>query len=209
MLSELFNKALLILDCAKIPEEEWTFGGGTALSLYFHHRESKDIDIFLTEAQYLPFLSPRLNEVAREIVDDYTEASNFVKLRFPEGEIDVVVAPYLTKDYCQIMEINGRKVRLETPEEIIVKKLFYRAENLKIRDIVDITIVYRERKTMLKQYFLLIYPKIKIIEHRWDKLKKKYFEDIGKIKIFNKSLIEQVPLLFNQFLEDLRQMSQM
>jgi len=171
MLSELFNKALLILDCAKIPEEEWTFGGGTALSLYFHHRESKDIDIFLTEAQYLPFLSPRLNEVAREIVDDYTEASNFVKLRFPEGEIDFVVAPYLTKDYCQIMEINGRKVRLETPEEIIFKKLFYRAENLKIRDVIDVAVVCREKGNELKQYYPLICSKINLLEHRWGKLR--------------------------------------
>ncbi|WAM36940.1 nucleotidyl transferase AbiEii/AbiGii toxin family protein [Caldicellulosiruptor acetigenus] len=109
------------MDSAKITDSEWTFGGDTALALYFQHRESKDIDIFLTDAQYLPFLSPRLNKAAKKIVNDYTEASNFVKLRFPKGEVNFIIAPHLTKNYYCIKEINGRQICIETPEEIITK----------------------------------------------------------------------------------------
>src|SRR3546814_4694878 len=36
----------------------WSFGGGTALMLQIDHRESHDIDLFLDDPQYLPFLKP-------------------------------------------------------------------------------------------------------------------------------------------------------
>ncbi len=37
------------------------FGGGTALSMYyFQHRLSFDIDLFVNDAQYLGFFSPKL-----------------------------------------------------------------------------------------------------------------------------------------------------
>jgi hypothetical protein len=35
---------------------DWTFGGGTAMMIQIGHRESRDIDIFLSDAQTLPFL---------------------------------------------------------------------------------------------------------------------------------------------------------
>lgn len=37
---------------------EWSFGGGTALMLQIDHRESHDIDIFVDDPQWLPFLNP-------------------------------------------------------------------------------------------------------------------------------------------------------
>ena len=45
---DLLETAIEILEKAGIKAEDWTFGGGTALMLYFHHRKSKDIDIFLS-----------------------------------------------------------------------------------------------------------------------------------------------------------------
>lgn len=38
----------------------WTFGGGTVLMLRHAHRQSKDIDIFVPDPQYLGFVTPRL-----------------------------------------------------------------------------------------------------------------------------------------------------
>ena len=49
---DTFRKTLEYLKSASIPLGEWSFGGGTALMLYYHHRTSKDIDIFLA-----PFLT--------------------------------------------------------------------------------------------------------------------------------------------------------
>lgn len=35
----------------------------------------------------------------------------------------------------------GQSVRVETPTEIVLKKLFYRTELLKVRDVVDVAAV--------------------------------------------------------------------
>ena len=64
---ELLRKAIEILECAGISFEDWSFGGGTALMLYYRHRESKDIDIFFTNPQFLPMVSPRLKIVFHEV----------------------------------------------------------------------------------------------------------------------------------------------
>jgi hypothetical protein len=38
--------------------DHWTLGGGTALLLQIDHRESHDLDIFLSDPQLLAFLDP-------------------------------------------------------------------------------------------------------------------------------------------------------
>jgi Nucleotidyl transferase AbiEii toxin, Type IV TA system len=45
----------------------WTFGGGTAMMLQIDHRESRDVDIFLHDAQQLPFLDPQKRDFEFEI----------------------------------------------------------------------------------------------------------------------------------------------
>ena len=72
---------------------EWTFGGGTVLALRHQHRFSKDIDVFVPDPQYLGYLSPRLSDTAALGDPDYEEGAEFVKLRYPEGEVDFVAAP--------------------------------------------------------------------------------------------------------------------
>lgn len=134
----LLRHALTILKSSNIPENDWTFGGGTALMLWFNHRISQDIDLFFTNAQYLNYISPRLNDTSLSITDDYTESSNFLKLRLPLGEIDFIIAPHLTYNPYKEKIINKKKILIETPEEIIMKKLFYRTDALKIRDLIDV-----------------------------------------------------------------------
>ncbi len=44
----------------RIPLDTWSFGGGTALALfYLQHRTSYDVDIFVHDPQYFSFLSPK------------------------------------------------------------------------------------------------------------------------------------------------------
>jgi len=64
-------------------------------------------------------------------------------LSFPEGLVDLIVAPHLTQDYFVAEIICGRSVRVETPTEIVLKKLFYRTELLKVRDVVDVAAVLK------------------------------------------------------------------
>ncbi|MDA8345288.1 MAG: nucleotidyl transferase AbiEii/AbiGii toxin family protein [Thermaerobacter sp.] len=142
----LFERAMACLDSiplAKVPPPRWSFGGGTALRLQIGHRDSHDIDIFLEGPQWLSVLSPRLNDTVSALCQDYEEDTQFVKLVMTEGEVDFIAAPLLTSPGVFPQQIGGRTVSLETPAEIIAKKLFFRGGLLRPRDVLDIAAVWR------------------------------------------------------------------
>jgi hypothetical protein len=125
----LFRRALILVDDARakgIPVDEWTFGGGTVLMRRHRHRLSKDVDIFINDPQFIGFLSPRLSPTAESLTTDYSEDSNFVKLSFPEGEIDFVAAPPLTSTPAKAEILFGRSFLVETSTEIVAKKIWHR-----------------------------------------------------------------------------------
>ncbi len=140
----LFQRALILIDDARsrgIPVEEWTFGGGTVLMRRHRHRMSKDVDIFITDPQFLGFLSPRLSPTAESLTTDYSEDSNFVKLAFPEGEIDFVFALPLTSVPAKTELLLGRNFLVETSAEIVAKKIWHRGAEITARDIFDFAMV--------------------------------------------------------------------
>jgi nucleotidyltransferase AbiEii toxin of type IV toxin-antitoxin system len=126
---------------------DWVLGGGTALMLHTGHRFSQDIDAFITDPQYLAMLSPRLGGEDAWACDAYTEAANHLKLVYPEGEIDFIVATPITDLAPESMAIAeeqklaATQIDVEHPVEIALKKLVYRAGSLKVRDIFDIAVV--------------------------------------------------------------------
>ena len=121
--------------------DSWSFGGGTAMMLQIGHRESHDVDIFLPDAQFLPFLDPKLHDFEFEIrPSDYGgDGAGFLKLAFENiGEIDFIVAHALTDTPTTKRMIEDENVDLETIAEIIAKKIHYRGASIKPRDIFDI-----------------------------------------------------------------------
>jgi len=116
----------------------WTFGGGTVLMLRLGHRQSKDIDLFVPDPQYLGYVNPRLSDVAEEISTDYEENAEFIKLRLADGEIDIVVGRPLTAESFDLVDYAGRSVRVETSAEIIAKKMWHRGDRAKVRDLFDL-----------------------------------------------------------------------
>ena len=137
----LLGKGLACLDSLAtlgIPAPEWTFGGGTVLMLRYGHRVSRDVDLFLHEAQYLTALSPRLNAVTAAMTGDYDESSASLKLTFEEGEVDFIIAPSLLGLAPEPLDFQGRTVLLDATAEILAKKLFYRTASLKVRDVFDL-----------------------------------------------------------------------
>jgi hypothetical protein len=113
----LFQRALILIDDARakgIPVDDWTFGGGTVLMRRHRHRSSKDVDIFINDPQFIGYLSPRLSPIAESLTTDYSEDTNFVKLAFPEGEIDFVAAPPLTAAPAKAEILFGRSFLVET-----------------------------------------------------------------------------------------------
>ncbi|MDN5331360.1 MAG: hypothetical protein PWP45_585 [Tepidanaerobacteraceae bacterium] len=200
---KLFKKAVDFLENAGIAENEWSFGGGSALSLYYNHRESFDVDIFLTDAQHLLLVTPRLNSYM-EGIKDYTEMSNFVKLKMDEGEIDFILAPHLTEDWYVEKEILGRKIKVETPWEIVIKKLFYRPENLKVRDVVDTAVVLKNDRNKMIEYSEILASKVEILDSRWKKVKSFYNKEVEKLIINDNSIVEEAMELFDIYLREIK-----
>ena len=140
----LFQHALAIIDSVARSGnalEDWSFGGGTVLMRRHHHRFSKDVDIFIPDPQYLNHLSPRLNNDAENLTSHYIEHQGSLKLIFPEGEIDFVVAGSLTPKPANIEVLFGREINVETSAEIIAKKVWHRGADFTARDIFDLVMV--------------------------------------------------------------------
>lgn len=141
---KLFEAALAILDAAHAagaPARGWSFGGGTVLMRRHRHRVSRDVDIFVPDPQWLAYLTPRLNATAEELAADYAEQATFVKLYFPEGEVDFVVSRPMTAGPTMAESLFGREVEVETSAEIIAKKLWHRGAEFTARDLFDLALV--------------------------------------------------------------------
>jgi hypothetical protein len=110
-------------------------GGGTRLMLSMRHRISDDIDLFIHDPQWLPYLTPRLNDAIEDLVSDYDEGTTSLKLSLEQGEIDFIVSTPLLglpneKSSDSIFE-------LEPVAEVLAKKLFHRGHVLTPRDLFD------------------------------------------------------------------------
>ena len=147
--SELFHQAMLILDQLKNRHGyslDFSFGGGTALMLRILHRESHDIDLFFEDPQFLPLLNPDTQEYRLPIkpTDYEVDGSRSLKITFRNiGEIDFICCQPVTKKHSQPFTIDHRTVALETPSEIIAKKLYYRSARIQPRDVFDIAATIR------------------------------------------------------------------
>jgi predicted nucleotidyltransferase component of viral defense system len=119
-------------------------GGGTVLMMRLHHRLSKDIDLFLHDAQWLGLLTPRLNDGVAALTANYSEQANSLKLVLPGGDIDFVVAGNVTgMAPSETLDFAGWSLPLESTEEILAKKLYFRAGSLKPRDVFDLVAAFR------------------------------------------------------------------
>lgn len=161
---KLFEYAMKQLDASNIPSNHWTMGGGTILKFFYQHRESKDIDIFIDNPQFLGMLSPRINDAVEDTLKDYSEASNYIKMSFHEGAVDFIVAPRITSFVPIKHHYFERSVMLDDPVEIVAKKIFYRAEGFKPRDVFDLAIVSGDRREDMLRAVGNMADKIRILE---------------------------------------------
>ena len=126
----------------ELPNElTWSLGGGTALSISIDHRVSYDIDIFFQDASALKLLSPNKNEKIRALSDDWQQPGNYLKIERPEGDIDFLIARTFAASPHFIHDFMGKEIFVETPAEIIAKKIHYRGSQFSVRDIFDIAAV--------------------------------------------------------------------
>jgi hypothetical protein len=181
--------ALKLIRREEIHYSEWTWGGGSALAFRICHRESVDVDIFFWNAMLLTRFSPRLNDYAEEISKSYTEQSNFIKLYLLNGrQIDFILSPALTSEPYTVETVLGERIQVETPWEIVIKKLFYRAESLKVRDVIDTVAVWENYPEEFERELEIVRPKKEIIKKRLEVLKKVWDREVETLTLYNESL---------------------
>jgi Nucleotidyl transferase AbiEii toxin, Type IV TA system len=139
----IFTAALTLTDnLAKVVKNpSWSFGGGTVLMLRLNHRQSKDVDLFVPDPQYLGYFSPRLCDAAEALTTQYEEAAEYLRLVLPIGEIDIVVGSPLTEQPWDRIEFEGRTICVESCAEIVAKKMWHRGDKAKARDLFDLCAV--------------------------------------------------------------------
>lgn len=112
--------------------------------LQIEQRESDDIDLFIADPQYLPYLNPFTQEyelVLRPTACE-SDGASAMKLSFAGvGEIDFICCADITSDPTSRREVGGRWIDLETPAEIIAKKVYYRGARMQPRDMFDLAAV--------------------------------------------------------------------
>lgn len=113
----------------------WTLGGGTGLFLSLHHRISYDIDIFVEDPRSLKRIAgdPRTTAIS----DNRQFPGNYLKLIREEGEIDFILASNITEECSFVYGFKGLSIQVETPAEIIAKKIRHRGHAFTIRDLFD------------------------------------------------------------------------
>ena len=182
----LFTRALVLIDSvqkAGITLSDWSFGGGTVLMRRYRHRFSKDVDIFIPSPQYLNYLSPHLNDVTEEMTGDYTLQAEFLKLRFPEGEIDFVVSEPLTESALSTETILGREVMVESSIEIVAKKVWYRGSRFQARDILDLALVAEKEPEALRAIAPVLRDRRDVILARIGASDANLRDDFGNLEI--------------------------
>ena len=203
---KLLEKAVRYVKNSPIPQNEeervnWSLGGGTVLMMEYHHRISKDIDIFLSSPQFLGYFSPRLNDLIERETAYYNEQSEYIKLRYDEGEIDFIVAGrLLDKPYKKLHKFDI-DIFCESPSEIIAKKVTYRHRNFAVRDFFDMaTVLYHAGNADIQEIETVIAPYAKELQERLQKLN--LFDNIHSLPSGN-FVHERGKTILNDFLSTL------
>ncbi len=113
----------------------WTLGGVTGLYVSLRHSISYDIHIFMEDPRSLKRIAgdPR----TKEISENWQFPGNYLKLIRQEGEIDFILASNITECCFFVYDFKGLPIHVETPAEIIAKKIRHRGHAFTIRDLFD------------------------------------------------------------------------
>ena len=181
---------------SKIPKEfknYYAFGGGTALSLcYFQHRLSFDTDIFVYDAQMIDYINPQIIfEDIEDEIDDYMCMSHQINMVTKDGiYINILSVENLNPHKKNILELNNNSILVETPEEIIAKKIIFRKHDNKVRDLFDMAFVIHNDNDFLNKLIEINYITKNDLEELYEAIKivneKEMEEELKIISPFKK-----------------------
>lgn len=176
----LLKRAMLALEAAGKASGkpvEWRLGGGVAIALAYAHRRSQDVDLFIRDPQYVPWLSPRLSDETDTIFGSpvYEESLNHLRIKSGDGVVDFVVGPVLTgHDGLTDRVIDGQQIVVETPVEVVAKKCFYRAAEFQVRDVFDFACLLKMEPAMAAKHRDVLLAKSQDLLPRLKQLRTSY-----------------------------------
>ncbi len=143
------------------------------MSLSLRHRISYDIDIFMEDPQALKQIAgdPR----TRQISDNWQFPGNYLKLIRQEGEIDFILAGNITDNGFFVYNFKGMPIHVETPAEIIAKKIRHRGHTFTIRDLFDFAsalkhdpgLIEKLRSAMYRSDFEKTHDRVKLLKRNF------------------------------------------
>jgi hypothetical protein len=171
----LLRSAIGLIDTLA-EKPRWSFGGGTSLAVFYDHRISYDVDIFVSSSDTLTELSPARNPATKALLAGrgYQFPGNYLKLQLESGEIDFIVAGRRTSDPVQGWEFEGARIDIDTPWETAVKKMFYRPSTFKVRDAFDLAAVVDRHGTELRSHLIAVEDRLDKVIDRLDALSAAY-----------------------------------
>ena len=181
---------------SKIPKEfknYYAFGGGTALSLcYFQHRLSFDVDIFIYDAQLMNYINPQIFfEDIEDEIEDYMCMSHQINMITKDGiYVNILSVKNLNPNKKDVLELNNNSILVETPEEIIAKKIIFRKNENKVRDLLDIAFAIHNDNDFLNKLVKIDYITKNDLEKLYEAIKrvdeKEIKEELNIISPFKK-----------------------
>ena len=191
----MLEATLLLLKDNDLSEVS-TLGGGTALaSYYWNHRYSTDIDIFIydkVDKKHLLKESTWSEKVKTEMKSIGYDGNFRNHPIYSEMVIDenckIQFFDVVKKSYIPYVKVSlwGHELLIDTVEEIIAKKIYYRADKGNSRDLFDIAIAFHKKpdiltKTLLKKdKVITLFETVSNIYNNQE-LKDLYLEEIHQI----------------------------
>lgn len=165
----LLQSAIDLLESSGLNSSQWTFGGGTVLKFKYHHRNSDDIDIFFNDPQLLSFTSPSINDELGDF-NSYKEDLIFNRFENANGKVDFIASPPITDIKPHQAYFGEKVIYLDDPLEIVAKKIFYREDSFKERDMFDMAVVYYNDKHKFLSLSNKLELKINVLQSRMEKI---------------------------------------
>ena len=197
---EMFEATQLLLEENDLQEVS-ALGGGTALAAYYwNHRYSTDIDIFIYDKEDKKHLLKDSNwtENIKVAMQNIGYIGGFINHPVyseitidKDSKIQFFDVIKKSKVPFQKVQLWDREILVETVEEIIAKKIYYRGDKGNARDLFDIAVAFHKEPDILKKTILkkdkikALFQTVKNIYNSQD-LKDLYLEEIKQMNPNNK-----------------------
>jgi predicted nucleotidyltransferase component of viral defense system len=114
-------------------------------------------------------------------IDDYICMSHQINMITKDGiYVNILSVENLNPNKKELLKLNNNSILVETPEEIIAKKIIFRKNDNKVRDLFDIAYAINNESYFLDRLLKINYITKKDLKELYEAIKKVNEKDIDK-----------------------------